>query len=92
MGYYEGAPPRHGHRTPSELAEDELIAALYGNVCIPRDIRDTGTECVRHGHVAVLPWADAHPFESALAKRRPLTEFTTPTPTGTSSRTKKPKE
>ena len=24
MGFYEEHPPRHGHRTPSELAEDEM--------------------------------------------------------------------
>jgi CBS domain-containing protein len=34
MVYYVDAPPRHSHRTPSELAEDEIFAAMHGNVCI----------------------------------------------------------
>ena len=33
MGYYEEQPPRHGHRTPSELAEDEILSALRGDFC-----------------------------------------------------------
>lgn len=28
-----GVAPRHGHRTPAELAEDEIIAALRGDTC-----------------------------------------------------------
>jgi nucleotide-binding universal stress UspA family protein len=95
MGYYEEAPPRHGHRIPSELAEDELLAALHGNVCIPGQTRETGptaTESVRYSHLAILRWADAHPFESARVNPPPPSETTAPTPTETSSRTKKPKE
>jgi nucleotide-binding universal stress UspA family protein len=95
MGYYEEAPPRHGHRTPSELAEDEMLAAQHGNVCIPGHIEETGpvgSELVRHSDRAMLPWADAHPLESALAKRAPQSKSAAPTPTEASSRAKKPKE
>jgi nucleotide-binding universal stress UspA family protein len=95
MGYYEETPPRHGHRTPSELAEDELLGALHGNVCVPGHTRDTGptaTESVRDSHLAMLPWADAHPFESARVKRPPPSQTPAPTPTQASWRTKKPRE
>jgi len=34
MEYYTDRPPRHAHRTPSELAEDEIFAALRGDVCV----------------------------------------------------------
>jgi hypothetical protein len=34
MGYYDNEPPpRHAHRTPAELAEDEIIAAFRDSVC-----------------------------------------------------------
>jgi len=33
MGYYEERPPRHGHRTPADLAEDERLSALYQEDC-----------------------------------------------------------
>jgi hypothetical protein len=33
MGFYEERPPRHGHRTPAELAEDEILSALHGDFC-----------------------------------------------------------
>ncbi|HEX9128650.1 MAG TPA: hypothetical protein VF850_05755 [Gemmatimonadaceae bacterium] len=33
MGFYEERPPRHGHRTPSELAEDEMLSAVHGDFC-----------------------------------------------------------
>ena len=36
MGYYE-TPPRHSHRSPAELAEDEIIAALRGVGYPPRE-------------------------------------------------------
>ncbi len=68
MGYYDDSHPRHGHRTPGELAEDEILEELHGNVCVPRHTEETGppgTESVRHIHSAVLPWADAHPFPGA---------------------------
>jgi hypothetical protein len=29
----EGGNPRHGHRTPAELAEDEVLAALRDDGC-----------------------------------------------------------
>ena len=56
MGYYEEPPPRHGHRTPAELAEDEKIAAVHGHVCSPRHMEETGPvgiESERHSHLAV---------------------------------------
>lgn len=31
MGYYHDEPPRHAHRNPSELAEDELLSSFYGH-------------------------------------------------------------
>jgi len=33
MGFYEDRPPPHGHRTPSELAEDAILSALRGDFC-----------------------------------------------------------
>jgi nucleotide-binding universal stress UspA family protein len=45
MGYYEERPPRHGHRTPAELAEDEVLSALEGNVCAPSGGDETGPVC-----------------------------------------------
>jgi nucleotide-binding universal stress UspA family protein len=91
MGYYEDSHPRHGHRTPAELAEDETLAALHGNVCVPGHTEETGppgTESVRHTNAALLPWADAHPLASAPVapprdrKRVPLapTEASPPPP------------
>lgn len=35
MGFYEDHPPPHGHRTPSDLADEELLEALHGNACYP---------------------------------------------------------
>ncbi len=81
MGYYEDSHPRHGHRTPAELAEDEILDALHGKVCVPGHTEETGpagTESVRHTDTALLPWADAHPLEGAAVapppngKRTPL--------------------
>jgi nucleotide-binding universal stress UspA family protein len=95
MGYYEDRPPRHGHRTPSELAEDEILEALHGNVCMPGRIEETGpigTESVRHTHVALLPWADAHPLAGAPAASAPDTKPASSAPTKASSAAKKPKE
>ena len=43
MGFFEDYHPRHGHRTPSELAEDEILEALYGNVCAPGHVEQTAT-------------------------------------------------
>lgn len=66
MGYYE-EHPRHGHRTPSELAEDEILSALRGDFCgMPPRPDQTGptsrSACLRSTAVALLPWADAHPL------------------------------
>jgi hypothetical protein len=74
MGYYEEMPPRHGHRTPSELAEDEILSALHGDFCgMPETLEEprpkTDTECVPLAHVALLPWSDAHPLASILVKQ-----------------------
>jgi hypothetical protein len=33
MKFYEGDPPRHGHRSPAELADDEILASLRGDFC-----------------------------------------------------------
>ena len=33
MNFYEGDPPRHGHRSPAELADDELVSSLRGDFC-----------------------------------------------------------
>jgi hypothetical protein len=67
MGFYEDRPPRHGHRSPSELAEDEILSALHGDYCgMPACPEQTGptsrSECLHSTGVALLPWADAHPF------------------------------
>ena len=35
VGFYEDHPPPHGHRSPVDLAEDEELEALHGNVCAP---------------------------------------------------------
>jgi hypothetical protein len=52
MGYYDEAPPRHGHRTPSDLADDEMISALHGKFCgmpaTPEEAGETKKDgCVR---------------------------------------------
>jgi len=66
MGFYEEQPPRHGHRTPSELAEDEILSAVHGDFCsMPATFDEAGptsdAEAKRSTRVAVVPWADAHP-------------------------------
>ena len=33
MRFYEGDPPRHGHRSPAELADDEILSLLRGDFC-----------------------------------------------------------
>lgn len=94
MGFYDDTPPRHGHRSPSELAEDELLAAAHGNVCVPGHLEETGptgTESVRHTHVALLPWADAHPFTSPPAAPRRDTRQTSTAPIDAASSAKKPR-
>jgi hypothetical protein len=39
MKFYEGDPPRHGHRSPAELADDEILASLRGDFCAMPEIR-----------------------------------------------------
>jgi nucleotide-binding universal stress UspA family protein len=52
MGYYEERPPRHGHRIPADLAEDEILSAVHGDFCgMPARPEQTGptsrSECLR---------------------------------------------
>jgi hypothetical protein len=75
MGYYEERPPRHGHRNPSELAEDEMLSSIHGDFCgMPEAVdatvlaADAERACLTH--FALLPWDDAHPLISTLAKLR----------------------
>jgi hypothetical protein len=97
MGFYEEGPPRHGHRTPSELAEDEMLSALHGDFCgMPEAIEANGpripTEGVHLTSVALLPWADAHPLTLTAVKRPRDGSGSAPTPTDGAARTKKPKQ
>ena len=73
MGYYEAGPPRHGHRNPSELAEDEILSSFRGKFCgMPASSDALGPEpgsCTRSTGVQLLPWADAHPL-ACLSQRR----------------------
>jgi len=63
---------------------------------MPADLEETGpttaTECVRLTSVALLPWADAHPFASTSVKQPRGDAGSAPTPTEGAARTKKPKE
>ena len=97
MGYYEDRPPRHGHRTPSELAEDEILSALHGDYCaMPALPEQTGptsrSECLVSTGVALLPWADAHPLTSPSVKQPPRSDGSATAPTESPTRTKKPNE
>jgi nucleotide-binding universal stress UspA family protein len=94
MGYYEEGPPRHGHRTPSELAEDERLAELHGRVCVPapEQTGPPGIEELRHEHRALLPWADAHPLESKPSGEWADGKISHATSTKASPRSRKPKE
>ena len=95
MGFYEERPPRHGHRNPSELAEDEMLSSLHGDFCgMPEAVdatllaADAERACLTH--FALLPWDDAHPLISTLVElrqRRPRS-----TPTERLARTKKSRE
>lgn len=74
MELYPNGHPRHSHRSPAELAEDERIEALHGVVCAPPATAEAGpptTESVLHTQMAVLPWADAHPLGVAPAENSP---------------------
>ena len=75
MGFYEERPPRHGHRNPSELAEDEMLSSIHGDFCwMPEAVdatvlaADVERACLTH--FALLPWDDAHPLLSTSAKLR----------------------
>ena len=73
MGFYEERPPRHGHRIPSELAEDEMLSAIHGDFCgmpeaVGATVSETVAECTCSTHFALLPWADAHPLANKLGK------------------------
>lgn len=74
MGFYlDGQPPPHSHRTPCELAEDEIFATLHGSLCaMPERFKEAGpndhTECVRRLPYALVRWADAHPSEPLRPK------------------------
>jgi hypothetical protein len=75
MGFYEERPPRHGHRNPSELAEDEMLSSIHGDFCgMPEAVDATvlaaNAERACLTHFALLPWDDAHPLISTLAKLR----------------------
>jgi hypothetical protein len=75
MGFYEEGPPRHGHRNPSELAEDEMLSSIHGDFCgMPEAVDATvlaaNAECACLTHSSLLPWADAHPLISTLAGLR----------------------
>jgi hypothetical protein len=72
MRFYEEGPPRHSHRTPSELAEDEMLSAVHGDFCGMPEAPEKKTigelACVPIAHVALLPWADAHQFTGPFEK------------------------
>ena len=70
MGFYEDRPPRHGHRSPSEIAEDETLSSLHGRFCaIPAPMDQAGpasrSQCLSSANVPVRPWAEAHPLDIA---------------------------
>jgi nucleotide-binding universal stress UspA family protein len=94
MGYYEEGPPRHGHRTPTELAEDEMLAAMHGHICMPatEQTGPPGVESLRHEHLALISWADAHPLESKPSGKQADGKISYATPTKASPRSRKPKE
>ncbi len=61
MGYYEGGPPRHGHRQPSEIAEDERLNALYSERCHPdreliKEAPDKNRLILAGGKFALVRW------------------------------------
>ena len=93
MGFYEERPPRHGHRNPSELAEDEMLSSIHGDFCgMPEAVdatvlaADAERACLTH--FALLPWDDAHP----LTVKQRGNEDGAPTPTERLARTKKSRE
>jgi hypothetical protein len=69
MDYYGDTPPRHSHRSPSELAEDDLISALHGDFCgMPATVEEAGKTKkdgrARSPRVALVPWAGKPPTRS----------------------------
>jgi len=54
------------------LAEDELLSAVHGDFCGMPEAAEKkpigGLACVPIAHVALLPWADAHPFPEISGK------------------------
>lgn len=96
MGFYEERPPRHGHRTPAELAEDETLSALHGDFCgmpaAPEELRPAEeTACVPISHLSLLPWADAHPF-SPTSVQQSYGAGIAPIPADNPAPTRKPEE
>ena len=46
-------PPRHAHRSPAELAEDEILAALRGDLrSMPEEFRETDADDKRIEQIA----------------------------------------
>jgi hypothetical protein len=95
MGFYEERPPRHGHRSPSELAEDEMLSSIHGDFCgMPEAVEATvSAACAERScltHFALLPWADAHPVTSTSVKAG-FALGPDPTPTDRLARTTSPR-
>ena len=75
MGYYEERPLRHGHRSPTELADDEMLSSIHGDFCgMPEAVEatvlaaDAERACLTH--FALPPWDDAHPLMSTSVTLR----------------------
>lgn len=59
--------PRHAHRTPSEIAEDEGVYCLTSCQMDRNDRNDRNTDASLQNaetpkHFALLTWRDAHPL------------------------------
>lgn len=67
MSFDESAP-RHGHRTPAELAEDEFIEALRGDASRIRFVQRLGPD--RH---EVVTLHSSRLFPARMADCAPLT-------------------
>jgi len=61
----EEGRPRHGHRTPSELAEDEIVLTVQGSFYEPPALQHQGprlaSKRAASTGMSLLLWADAHP-------------------------------
>jgi hypothetical protein len=77
----DGVAPRHGHRTPAELAEDEIIAAMRGDGCGVPLVDGVPPDRMRHiftctsrllpvGNADRVHINDRHARESRTAERR----------------------